>query len=107
STTVEIRAMRSSFRAKIASLPICGPDVGLVRQPDGQVRRTVPRVATLRWTWSMRPAPAALRGKEVHEAATNGTTFAVFELARAMRWSGPANEEPHSPDTRHPLHITL
>jgi hypothetical protein len=24
-----------------------------------------------------------------------------------MRWSGPAEEEPQSPDTRHALHITL
>ena len=53
----------------------------------------------------MRPAAAALRGREVRDAATNGTTFSG--LARAMRWSGPAEEEPQSPDTRHSLHITL
>jgi hypothetical protein len=53
----------------------------------------------------MRPAPAALRGCEVRNAATNGTTFSGLD--RAMRWPGPAKEEPQSPDTRHSLHITL
>jgi len=55
----------------------------------------------------MRSAPAALGTREVRDAATNDTTRALSELARAMRWSGPAKEELRSPDTQHSLHITL
>jgi len=45
--------------------------------------------------------------REVRDVATDGTTFALYEIAREMRWPGSGMGDPHPPDTQRALHITL
>jgi hypothetical protein len=55
----------------------------------------------------MRLAPTAHRTREVHDGVADGTTIALYEIARGMRWPGSGIGNPRSPDPPYPLHITL